>query len=179
MNRTRGWIFGWLIVLLGLVNYSIAQKEAHLREGSTVCLRLAPVDPRSLMQGDYMALHFALADTIRDTLIREEIDTDLHHRLRNSEGRVLLNVEANCSAAFAGLFIGQKMQENQVILRYRVRKGKVKIATNAFFFEEGTADRYAKARYGIFKLLHTDPLLIDLADARLTPLSTTTIRWPE
>jgi len=176
MRDRRAWIFGWLVVLLALVNYSVFQKETHLREGTTVCLRLAPVDPRSLMQGDYMALRFALADTIRDTLIREEIDTNPHHRLRNSEGRVLLNVEANCSGTFAGLFMGQMMQEDQIILRYRVRNGEVKIATNAFFFEEGTADRYARARYGIFKVLHTDPLLADLADANLTPLSHKTVR---
>ncbi|XOT97907.1 GDYXXLXY domain-containing protein, partial [Alcaligenes pakistanensis] len=29
--------------------------------GQTVLLELAPVDPRSLMQGDYMSLNFALS----------------------------------------------------------------------------------------------------------------------
>jgi uncharacterized membrane-anchored protein len=176
MKRTRLWIFGWMIVVLGLVNYSIVQKEHHLAHGTTVCLALAPVDPRSMMQGDYMALHFALSDTIHNTLREENTNLDRYQRLRNCEGHVLLNVEANCSATFADLFKGQKMQEDQVILRYRVRRGKVKIATNAFFFEEGTAYRYTKARYGIFKLLRTDPLLVDLAGARLAPLSAATIR---
>lgn len=174
MQHKTLWIFGWLIVVLIMVNYSIVQKEAHLSEGTTVCLSLAPVDPRSLMQGDYMALRFALADTIRTALRKETTHLDQHHRLRNSEGRALLNLEANCTATYVDLFTGQMMQDHQVILRYRVRNGHIKIATNAFFFEEGTAKKYDHARYGIFKLLHADPLLTDLADANLTPLSTKT-----
>ena len=52
------------VASLGLVNYSIAQKERLLASGAVVFLELAPVDPRSLMQGDYMALRFAIADQI-------------------------------------------------------------------------------------------------------------------
>ena len=47
------------IVLL-LINYSIYQREQHIAHGQTVYVQLAPVDPRSLMQGDYMALDFEL-----------------------------------------------------------------------------------------------------------------------
>ncbi|MFX7329222.1 GDYXXLXY domain-containing protein, partial [Acinetobacter baumannii] len=36
----------------------MAQKEMLLKEGQLVLLPLAPVDPRSLMQGDYMALRY-------------------------------------------------------------------------------------------------------------------------
>jgi uncharacterized membrane-anchored protein len=38
----------------------------------------------------------------------------------------------------------------QIQLRYRVRKGQVWLGTNAFFFEEGNADRFSSARYGEF-----------------------------
>ena len=37
-------------------------------------------------------------------------------------------------------------------LRYRWRAGEPKFATNAFFFEEGTGERYAGARYGEFRV---------------------------
>ena len=40
------------------VNVSIWQKEQLLNHGKIVLLPLAPVDPRSLMQGDYMRLRF-------------------------------------------------------------------------------------------------------------------------
>ena len=55
---------GSLIIILALVNWTIAGKEKHLAEGKTVYLELAPVDPRSLMQGDHMALRFSLANEV-------------------------------------------------------------------------------------------------------------------
>ena len=48
----------FLVIILGLVNWSITGKEKHLAEGKIVYLDLAPVDPRSLMQGDYMPCVF-------------------------------------------------------------------------------------------------------------------------
>ena len=57
-----------LVLILGLVNLSIVGKEKHLSDGRAVYLELAPVDPRSLMQGDYMALRFAIANQIRAAL---------------------------------------------------------------------------------------------------------------
>ena len=56
------------ILILCIINVLVYQKEQHLSNGEVVLLELAPVDPRSLMQGDYMRLRFALAGTIRDTL---------------------------------------------------------------------------------------------------------------
>ncbi|CAG0878818.1 unnamed protein product [Cyprideis torosa] len=51
-----------LAIILAVVNWSIVGKEKHLADGRKIYLELAPVDPRSLMQGDYMALRFRLAD---------------------------------------------------------------------------------------------------------------------
>ena len=61
-----------LVLALGLINWSIYQKEQHLRHGDVIKLKLAPVDPRSLMQGDYMALRFELANQIREVLPKNE-----------------------------------------------------------------------------------------------------------
>lgn len=42
------------LVILGLINFSILSFERILNHGQRVILELAPVDPRSLMQGDYI-----------------------------------------------------------------------------------------------------------------------------
>ena len=44
-------------ILLILFNKSLLHKEDTLANGTLVLLELAPVDPRSLMQGDYMGSH--------------------------------------------------------------------------------------------------------------------------
>lgn len=53
-----------LILLLGYFNWSVYQKEQTLKDGQLVLLQLAPVDPRSLMQGDYMRLNYKEASSI-------------------------------------------------------------------------------------------------------------------
>src|SRR5690554_8020869 len=69
MLATRRWnriiVVAALVLILALVNWSIWSKERHLAEGEVLFLELAPVDPRSLLQGDYMALRFALASWVR------------------------------------------------------------------------------------------------------------------
>ena len=53
------WIVvaGQLVFLLGF----IAVKEVSLRTGTEVVLQTAPVDPRSLLQGDYAILDYEIA----------------------------------------------------------------------------------------------------------------------
>ena len=46
------------------MNHSIVAKEHIRANGERIYLELAPVDPHSLMQGDYMALRFAIARDI-------------------------------------------------------------------------------------------------------------------
>lgn len=61
--RSKLSLAGLLLVLLA-VNLMVLNKESSLAQGRTVFLELAPVDPRSLMQGDYMVLRYALADQV-------------------------------------------------------------------------------------------------------------------
>ena len=49
-----------LILVLAFFAFSVVQKETLISKGTEVLLRLAPVDPRSLMQGDYMALNYQI-----------------------------------------------------------------------------------------------------------------------
>ena len=114
-------------------------------------LELAPVDPRSLMQGDYMALRFAIADGI---------DT-------KASGSAPLLVGPNGVAT-----LDPNPKAAGLRIRYRVRNGSVWLGTNAYFFEEGTANRYTGARYGEFRIDRSsgEAVLVGLADQSLNPL---------
>jgi len=61
MKRARWMIaVAGLVLILALANWHITQKRAVIANGQVLLLELRPADPRSLIQGDYMAL--ALAD---------------------------------------------------------------------------------------------------------------------
>ncbi len=51
-------VAGQLVFLIGF----IAVKETALRTGTEVVLQTVPVDPRSLLQGDYAILDYEIAD---------------------------------------------------------------------------------------------------------------------
>jgi len=144
----RLWIAASLALVLGVVGGSIASKERIRREGTVVYLRLAPVDPRSLMQGDYMALRFALAaDIERVTRGGEEGAGSLAHPV--GEGGFDFAAIQLDERGVASLSVDAT---SALRLRYRLRGGRIWIGTNAFFFEEGSAPRYERARYGEFRL---------------------------
>ncbi len=130
------------LVILVLVNYSIYSREQLMTEGGVVLLQLAPVDPRSLMQGDYMALRFQAANDLRS-----RSPDPLPHG-----GQMVLVLDERRIGSFARIDDGGPLAANEARMRYRVRNGQIKFATNAFFFQEGTANLYEKARYGEFRL---------------------------
>lgn len=144
-------------LVLGAVNYSIAGKESVIRGGETVYLELAPVDPRSLMQGDYMALRFRLA---------EEIETARDSTsLAARERRAPLDLDARQVATLA-------RSTGEAEIAFKIRQGRVWLGTNAYFFAEGSAERYERARYGGFRLRRADgeAVLVGLADDGLNTL---------
>ena len=150
-------VIGMLLVILAVMNFSIVSKEQHLKQGDTVYLKLAPVDPRSLMQGDYMALRFDAADQLYNALQSSTSDT-----LKSThDGQIVVKLDDNKVGTFQRIYQGKSLQENELRLNYRVRDDNIKFATNAFFFEEGTAELYEQARYGEFKVSEKGELLLN------------------
>lgn len=156
---TRGIALAGLLIVLAAVNYSIYGKEEIIRSGETVYLELAPVDPRSLMQGDYMALRFRLTEEIEAQRTAGTLDESVR------SARLALDDRSVATLA-AGSEQGPQIRFN--VLAY----GRVWLGTNAYFFAEGTAERYATARYGEFRLSRDtgEAVLVGLRDAELNSL---------
>ena len=74
---------------------------------------------------------------------------------RNAEGFAVLritNEPVPQAATFVRLDDGSPLQADEFLLAYRLRGYEVSSAAPAFYFEEGTAQQYAGAKYGVFKL---------------------------
>ncbi len=149
-----------LVIVLGLVNWSIAKKENHLAEGEIVYLDLAPVDPRSLMQGDYMALNFEMARQVYDALPKSKQHKSWRHNIDASDGHAVVKLDARNIATFSHIHGGRPLEENEILMRYRVRNGAVRFATNAYFFQEGTGQYFQPALYGQFRVDDDGELLL-------------------
>jgi uncharacterized membrane-anchored protein len=149
-----------LLLVLAAVNYTIFQREQLLAQGQRIYLPLAPIDPRSLMQGDYMALRFQLA-----------IDVDKAMASALKDGVAVVKVDNNGVAAFVRIDDGQALQVNEQRVAFKTRKRQVQIVTNAYFFQEGSRARFEPARFGVLRVNpQGKALLTALADGKRVQL---------
>jgi uncharacterized membrane-anchored protein len=156
----RSLILVGLGLALGVPALLVAQKEYLLREGEQLFLQLAPVDPRSLMQGDFMRLSYAVSNEVH----RGESDVP-------ADGLVVLAVDAQHRGTYVRFDDGTALGPNEVRLRYRRRHGFVRFSAEAFYFQEGQGARYAKAKYGELRVTGAgDAVLVGLRGQELEPL---------
>ncbi|MEO8337165.1 MAG: GDYXXLXY domain-containing protein [bacterium] len=158
--RRRALAMGGLVLALAVPNWAIWQKERTLASGTPMLLELAPVDPRSLMQGDYMRLDYAMARSI-----------DARSGWPN-DGLLVVTLDSAGVATFVRRYAPSvPVTAGERLLRYRMRDGRVRVGSNAFFFKEGDANRYARARYGELRVdARGTSVLVGLRDASRMPL---------
>ncbi len=155
MKKIVIWIT--LAVILISINFLILRKEYILNNSMTMFLKLVPIDPRSLMQGDYM-------------ILRYEIESKIPKSSLKSEGCLVVTLDHKKIAKFRRLHSGEKLSQAEHLLFYRKRK-TLKIGAESFFFQEGDAKLYNKAKYGELKVENSGKsVLVGLRDVTLKKL---------
>jgi uncharacterized membrane-anchored protein len=106
-----------------------------------VFVELAPVDPRSLMQGDYMRLNFRIPS-----------EPQLDGVVTGTRPRVVARRDARGIASLVRLDDGTPLLADEVAIELTPKNGRWTLVTDAWFFREGDAARWAKAKYGEFRV---------------------------
>ena len=169
MALLRGVVF-WLtgILILVLLNLAIVEREAIIAEGDTAILALVPVDPRSLIQGDYMALTYELQRDPALTAAAEE-----RALAGATEGLLVLAPDEEGIHRYRRLEDGSLLGPDELRLLYRWRDDRLRLPGRSFFFQEGTAEAFARARFATFQVgAEGDAVLVGLRDedlAEITP----------
>lgn len=130
-----------LIMVLVLFNRSVFKKETVLSDGQLVLLELTPVDPRSLMQGDYMRLNYAISD-------------GLHSDNISKRGFCVVTLDDNGVAKRERLQDGKTPRnDKEYLIKYQAGDwNRVSIGAESFFFQEGKALKFEAAKYGGLKV---------------------------
>ena len=163
-NKLRSIVLAVSVMaILALINVEITKKEAIVADGTRVLLRIAPRDPRSLLQGDYMALRYAMAETVAS----EAKDAQM------TDGLVVVRLDESGEATFVAIYEGQALSDTQYLLQFRRRGESVRLAGDAFFFEEGQWETYQQARFGELVVdLEGEAVLVGLRDDEYARLGT-------
>ena len=152
-----------LLLTLAAANVGIWQKEDLIAHGQPVFVELAPVDPRSLMQGDYMQLEFRLPGTAQDASEGLLARGRPHVAARRDPRGVAVPVRV--------LQAGAPLGADEMRIELTPKSGRWILVTDAWHFPEGDAERWSKARYGEFRVAPDGrALLVGMADANLQPI---------
>lgn len=149
-----------LVILLVFFIYSILNKEHTLSSGRLIFLELAPVDPRSLMQGDYMELRYRLISEMDDVV--------------NCHAGVCA-VACNDSSIATAIKLVEvsktTLSKQECLLKYGCNDNELHLGAESYFFEEGQSEKYDSARYGGLRVDEDgNSVLVGLFDAHLKQL---------
>jgi uncharacterized membrane-anchored protein len=173
-QKQRGLAF---IAVTALVicafGFGIVEKEDIKQNGQLVLMELAPVDPRSLMQGDYMRLNYKAAQGIAGTeesrwqlqgTAREEADKKFERLAKR--GYAVFAPDAANVAHFIRLYDDKTpLGKNEFVIRYHKEYWNIRLVPDSFMFQEGHRDIFQPARYGMFRVNDEGKvLLVGLAD---------------
>lgn len=150
-----GLIAVGLLGVVGFFGTQIKALETIKGNGQTVLLALRPADPRALMMGDFMALRYA-----------EERNRDLpKDKELLAEGQFILTLDENKVGSFSHIATDVKLETGEIKLNYIRQRRGVTFGAPRYYFQNGTAQTYETAAYGIFKVAPSGrAILTGLAD---------------
>lgn len=154
----RLWaLLGGALLTLVVANGAIWQKENLIAKGTKVFVPLAPVDPRSLMQGDFMRLNFAALND-RELPLLADLRGQRPHLVMKLDTRGVASVQRQHKT-------GEALANDEMLLELTPKDGRWVVVTDAWFFKEGDAALWQAAKFGEFRVLPDGrALLVGMAD---------------
>ena len=182
----------FVIALLGAVNYKVQQFEDVLATGKPVVLKIAPVDPRSLMQGDYMVLNYAILSEIQQSQVLSESNESLEtsESIDTGEANETMGIDES-SPSGKKAYILVHLDKNHVAtlceaqseiptdfkhctpnvyLPIRYKGWSPELPSQDYFFAEGKGEYYAQSEYAEYRFKDGILLLARLLDKDLKGL---------
>jgi len=158
--RPALWIAVACVATLAFANGSIWSKERLIARSDKVYVALAPVDPRSLLQGDYMRLNFNLPEAGPTAA------------LRGRRPFVIARRDARGVAQLTRIGQpGERLAAGEFAMELTPKDGRWTLVSDAWFFPEGDGARWQAARYAEFRVdASGHALLVGLADEALRPI---------
>ncbi|MFD2370165.1 GDYXXLXY domain-containing protein [Brevibacillus sp. GCM10020057] len=148
--RQRFALAAIIVLQLLLVGYQVQSSESILSQGRSVKLQLAPIDPRSFLQGDYVQLNYEIS-----TLEQEQFSDE------NAKLRVVLRPNENGVYQYSGYYEQndvwnkpyQELSGDVIINGKAIDSDRVEYGIESYFIPEGTGqDIERTAKFAIVRV---------------------------
>lgn len=134
MSRKTWLIVAVIVLQLGFLGYQTAACEYLLKNGALVKLEIEPLDPRSLLQGDYVTLNYSI------TTPPEDIAKELASESSQRKMKVVLTKDANGVSVFGRVYKkGESLADGEVIITGKSSGWRsIYYGIETYFVPEGT-----------------------------------------
>ena len=171
-----------IVLLFVITGFSAQKEESYKKLDSYFYLELRPVDPRSLLQGDYMTLNYDILDQTTEFIYqnksydyyydsneedkKEETEQEREKRelAEAKKAYIAIRLDGNKVAKFVKLTKEKTHEKDFLFVAYKSDGYNVDINANSYLFQEGTGDKYENARYAKVVLVDNKLRLVDLRD---------------
>ena len=173
------WLAAFSIALFLIM---IGRHEWHLTHSDSIYVKLKPVDPRSILQGDYMALNYELYLAEQPPameLIEDHLPSDAEKAYFYNQSSILSYVQLDAQRR-----VIQTRFDPQLLNDYPGASAKLVLrnphntfeglypAARSFLFAEGLEPCYRNAQFAELKVRENgQPLLVNLVGENLKALN--------
>ncbi|HEY3325362.1 MAG TPA: GDYXXLXY domain-containing protein [Planctomycetota bacterium] len=147
-----------LVLILLVLNGIIASKEGLLRSGQTVTMRLKiSTGPRGPSQ-------LTLTYDLTATLVKVP-------SIPGQTGALVVTLDKDNVAKFVRYHAGEKLADDEHLLRYHAENGWTRVGVESFSIPEGKSSAYSSAQYAEFRVSpNGDAILTGLLGPKFEPL---------
>ncbi|KAB7705353.1 DUF2157 domain-containing protein [Bacillus aerolatus] len=154
-----------LVVQLAFIGFTSWQKEQLLQNGELVALKLEPIDPRSLLQGDYVQLNYVIHTTYQN----EQQDG------RFKEGKLYVQLEKTKETVsyhgsdvaiytpvrFASANQSAGGNEGVVTIQGKGRYGNLELGIEHFFIPEHTGEDWEEKNTALVRVAKNGDAIVE------------------
>lgn len=175
------------IICMVLYAISIMGFESHKKQGDDVYVSLLPADPRSLLQGDYMALRYELHinnpniksehnhsnENSDETFDNNNYEWEYNNPHIQDRHKLTLWIKKDDKNILTQSYFDKQQNTTPLIVKNPNNwLDTLYPASNSFFFAEGLGECYENAKFAHLKVDTTGkPLLVGLLGDELKPLN--------
>jgi uncharacterized membrane-anchored protein len=165
-NRLR--LLGVTAIVLAqllVLSAQIGRSEAILSSGQTIYLELLPRDPRSLLQGDYVELRYAIAEPPASL-------PEFNALREGAKIAVVLGRSPSGASEFKRLYAGNEpLSPGEAVMNGKWRGSRIEYGIETYFVPEGTGtETQLTAKYAEIRLARDgNAILVALLPALPAP----------
>ncbi|WP_372663693.1 GDYXXLXY domain-containing protein [Cohnella sp.] len=145
-NKKTSLILLVITLQLGFLAYQTASSERLLMTGTSIKLEITPIDPRSMLQGDYVTLNYSIST------VPEAFEEELDSYRSLSKIKVILSSDERGVHVFNRLYrSGETIGDNEIVVNGKTSGWRlIYYGIETFFVPEGTGlevERNARFAY--------------------------------